>query len=85
MLGFVCFMCPGSFLGSTPIRKNFEINHPGLFNALNGLGGGGQIDTSTASNANAAVYSTFGVSAFFAGFVSLHITLFSGLTGGMYF
>jgi Ion channel regulatory protein UNC-93 len=37
---------------------------------LNGLGGGGQIDTETASNSNVAVYSTFAACAFFAGYVS---------------
>jgi hypothetical protein len=53
MLGFVCFMCPGSF------------------NALNGLGGGGQRDATTGANANAALYATFAFTAFFAGFVCL--------------
>lgn len=40
---------------------------PGLFNALNGLGGGGQVDTKTSANANAALYATFAFAAFFAG------------------
>ena len=40
---------------------------PGLFNALNGLGGGGQVNPSTSANANAAVYATFAGMAFFAG------------------
>jgi hypothetical protein len=40
---------------------------PGLFNALNGLGAGGQIDSTTSANANSALYSTFAVAAFFAG------------------
>jgi len=34
---------------------------PGMFNALGGLGGGGQIDTHTADKANVALYSTFSV------------------------
>ncbi|PVU96069.1 hypothetical protein BB560_005830 [Smittium megazygosporum] len=34
---------------------------PGMFNALNSLGGGGQIDTSTGSKANTALYVTFSV------------------------
>jgi hypothetical protein len=42
----------------------------GLYNALNGLGGGGQIDTTTAANSNVAVYSTFAACAFFAGYIS---------------
>ena len=41
---------------------------PGLFNALNGLGGGGQIDAATSANSNAALYATFSVMAFFAGY-----------------
>ncbi|KAL8913944.1 MAG: hypothetical protein Q9171_001329 [Xanthocarpia ochracea] len=40
---------------------------PGMFNALAGLGGGGQFDATTANNANVAVYSTFSVVGFFAG------------------
>ncbi|ELU43340.1 hypothetical protein AG1IA_02630 [Rhizoctonia solani AG-1 IA] len=40
---------------------------PGLFNALNGLGGGGRVDQTTSANGNAALYSTFAVGAFFAG------------------
>ena len=43
---------------------------PGLFNALNGLGGGGQFNTSVSANANVALYATFAVSAFFAGCVA---------------
>lgn len=42
---------------------------PGLFNALSGLGGGGQVDETTQANANSALYSTFAVSAFFSGYV----------------
>jgi len=40
---------------------------PGMFNAVNGLGAGGQFDASTADNANVAVYATFSVVGFFAG------------------
>ncbi|KAJ2015832.1 hypothetical protein GGI14_004023 [Coemansia sp. S680] len=32
---------------------------PGMFNALNGLGGAGQLDPHTANNANSALYATF--------------------------
>lgn len=42
---------------------------PGLFNALNGLGGGGQIDATVSANANTALYATFAFTAFFAGCV----------------
>ena len=43
---------------------------PGLFNALNGLGAGGQVDSTTSANANSTLYATFALAAFFAGFVS---------------
>ena len=39
----------------------------GLFNALNGLGAGGQVDSTTSANSNAALYATFAFAAFFAG------------------
>ncbi|KAJ1731749.1 hypothetical protein LPJ61_002380 [Coemansia biformis] len=32
---------------------------PGMFNAVSGLGGGGQLDTTAANNASTALYSTF--------------------------
>uniref|UniRef100_A0A0E0KM24 Major facilitator superfamily (MFS) profile domain-containing protein n=1 Tax=Oryza punctata TaxID=4537 RepID=A0A0E0KM24_ORYPU len=34
---------------------------PGMFNALSGLGGGGQLDHTTADNANTALYACFAV------------------------
>ncbi|OLN81962.1 UNC93-like protein 7 [Colletotrichum chlorophyti] len=40
---------------------------PGMFNALSGLGGGGQVSTKASNDANTALYSTFAVAAFFAG------------------
>lgn len=40
---------------------------PGMFNALNGLGGGGLFSATVADNANVALYSTFSVVGFFAG------------------
>jgi MFS family permease len=58
---------------------------PGLFNAVNGLGGGGQINESTGANSNAALYATFGVCAFFAGSINNklgpRLTLQLGATG----
>ncbi|KAF9476003.1 MFS general substrate transporter [Pholiota conissans] len=58
---------------------------PGLFNALNGLGGGGKFDATTGANANVALYSTFAVSAFFAGTINnklgSRLTLLLGTTG----
>jgi MFS family permease len=40
---------------------------PGMFNALQGLGGGGQLDTSAQTAASTALYSVFAVVGFFAG------------------
>ncbi|KAI5818130.1 major facilitator superfamily domain-containing protein [Pyronema omphalodes] len=40
---------------------------PGMFNALSGMGGGGQLDGSVVSNANTALYTTFAVFGFGAG------------------
>ncbi|KAF5377201.1 hypothetical protein D9615_006472 [Tricholomella constricta] len=58
---------------------------PGLFNSLNGLGGGGQVDNTTGANSNAALYATFAFSAFFAGSINNKLgtrtTLLVGTTG----
>jgi len=40
---------------------------PGSFNALNGLGAAGRVDSTVNSNSNSALYASFAVSAFFAG------------------
>ncbi|KAL0639889.1 hypothetical protein Q9L58_000980 [Maublancomyces gigas] len=40
---------------------------PGMFNALGGIGGGGQLDTTVQSNANTALYTTFAFFGFIAG------------------
>ncbi len=40
---------------------------PGMYNALGGLGGGGQVDPEVQDHASTALYSTFAVVAFFAG------------------
>ncbi|KAH6848103.1 major facilitator superfamily domain-containing protein [Chaetomium sp. MPI-CAGE-AT-0009] len=57
---------------------------PGMFNALTGLGGGGQVDASASNDANTALNSTFAVVAFFSGTIAnklgVKITLaFGGL------
>lgn len=40
---------------------------PGMYNAISGLGAGGQVDAKPADNASVALNSTFAVFAFFAG------------------
>lgn len=51
---------------------------PGMFNALSGMGGGGQVDPRPADRANIALYSTFAAVSFFAG--SIHNKLGTRLT-----
>lgn len=48
---------------------------PGMYNAVNGLGGGGQLNTNAVSDANTATYSTFAVLGFFAGSIANRIGL----------
>ena len=68
LVALVCFLCPGkrppphSCLPSSPTDLSL-----GMFNALGGLGGGGQINPKAANDANCALYSTFAVVGFFAG------------------
>jgi len=40
---------------------------PGMFNALNGMGGGGQLDETVSAKANTGLNSTFAIVGFFAG------------------
>lgn len=58
---------------------------PGMFNALSGLGGGGQVNTATQANATSAVYATFAFFGFFSGTVSnvlgARLTLMLGTLG----
>ncbi|EPQ53697.1 MFS general substrate transporter [Gloeophyllum trabeum ATCC 11539] len=58
---------------------------PGLYNAMTGLGGGGQISATTSANANTALYAIFGFFAFFSGSITNvlgpRLTLFLGTTG----
>ncbi|CCC05425.1 hypothetical protein SMACR_09175 [Sordaria macrospora] len=43
---------------------------PGMYNALSGLGGGGQVDHKAQDDASTALYSTFAVVAFFSGSIA---------------
>ncbi|KAL2149776.1 hypothetical protein VTH82DRAFT_8428 [Thermothelomyces myriococcoides] len=43
---------------------------PGMYNALTGLGGGGQLDPKPQNDANTALYSTFAVVGFFSGTIA---------------
>ncbi|XP_077245609.1 UNC93-like protein 1 [Tasmannia lanceolata] len=55
---------------------------PGMFNALSGMGGGGQVDPTAANNANTALYTTFSVFGVLGGGIynvlGPQLTLFSG-------
>ncbi|KAJ1663539.1 hypothetical protein GGF38_003184, partial [Coemansia sp. RSA 25] len=62
---------------------------PGMFNALNGMGGGGQVDRTTGNNANTALYCTFIVFGVLGGAIvnlcGVRWTIFgSGLTYALY-
>lgn len=48
---------------------------PGMYNAVTGLGGGGQVNATDVNNANTALYSTFAVVGFFAGSIANRIGL----------
>ncbi|KAF4125914.1 Ion channel regulatory protein UNC-93, partial [Geosmithia morbida] len=58
---------------------------PGMFNALSGLGGGGQVDTDAQTYANTALYGVFAVVGFFSGTIAnvigLRLTLAMGGIG----
>ncbi|KAI9710422.1 MAG: hypothetical protein M1812_007458 [Candelaria pacifica] len=55
---------------------------PGMFNALNGLGGGGQENASANAASNSALYATFAVVGFFAGTVVNALGIRSTLSFG---
>lgn len=55
---------------------------PGMFNALGGLGGGGQINTEVQDNANTALYTTFAVTAFFSGSIANKVGVKATLSVG---
>lgn len=48
---------------------------PGMYNAVSGLGGGGQVIATDVNNSNTALYSTFAVVGFFAGSIANRIGL----------
>lgn len=53
-----------------------------MFNALTGMGGGGQVDATTADNANTALYSTFAIVGFFAGSFTNRLGIKTALSFG---
>ncbi|KAF2019719.1 MFS general substrate transporter [Aaosphaeria arxii CBS 175.79] len=55
---------------------------PGMFNALNGMGGGGQLDSTANSKANTALYSTFAVVGFLAGSFTNRLGIRTALSFG---
>ncbi|KAK2759306.1 hypothetical protein FQN54_002784 [Arachnomyces sp. PD_36] len=60
---------------------------PGMFNAVQGLGNGGQVDPTDVSNANTALYSFFAVVGFIAGSIAntIGLRLTAGIGGFGYF
>ncbi|KAF2761391.1 MFS general substrate transporter [Pseudovirgaria hyperparasitica] len=55
---------------------------PGMFNALSGMGGGGQVDPDAANKANIALYSTFAGVGFFAGTITNTVGIKAALAFG---
>ena len=53
---------------------------PGMFNALTGLGGGGQMNATTSANSTCAVYATYAFFAFFSGYSFMSLELARNLT-----
>lgn len=53
---------------------------PGMFNALGGIGGGGQVNTTAQSNASTATNATFAFFAFFSGSAPLFHTILADVT-----
>uniref|UniRef100_A0A2N9HNF2 UNC93-like protein n=1 Tax=Fagus sylvatica TaxID=28930 RepID=A0A2N9HNF2_FAGSY len=55
---------------------------PGMYNALSGMGGGGQVDHTAANNANTALFTTFALFGILGGgiynILGPHLTLFTG-------
>jgi len=56
---------------------------PGMFNALNGLGGGGLLDTRASDDSNPALFSSFAFVGFFAGTLTnrLGVNIAMGISG----
>ncbi|KIN97720.1 hypothetical protein M404DRAFT_888190 [Pisolithus tinctorius Marx 270] len=58
---------------------------PGMYNALSGLGGGGQVNPTAQANASSALYATFAFFGFFSGTISnvlgARVTLMLGTLG----
>lgn len=54
----------------------------GMYSALGGLGGGGQVDPAVVNNSNIALYSTFATMAFFSGSICNKLNVRTLLTVG---
>ena len=70
MVALCCFACPGpSRVSPLALQPRLTPPHalPGMFNAVNGLGGGGQVDADPANKGNIALNCTFAVTSFFSG------------------
>lgn len=71
LVSFVCFLCPGMY---TRYKLCPCLTVSGMFNAINGMGGTGQLGdkehAGASSASNSALYATFAVVGFFAGTVT---------------
>ena len=83
-LAFFLYVWNGSITFGESVFKLTQCYYrcPGMYNALSGLGGGGQLDANVANNATVALYSTFSVVAFFSGTVCNRLGVKTTLTLG---
>lgn len=69
LVGMVCFLVVGKRTHLESLSELLLIVHLGMFNVLASLGGAGQIDPTTADNANIVLYTIFAVFSLVAGSV----------------
>jgi len=64
LISFICFCLPGVRLVFLYSRLNIHLLYQ-MYNALSGMGGSGQVDSTVAANANVALLSTTAATALF--------------------
>lgn len=57
MIAFTCFACPGKAGCSRSRCSKLTCDSVGMFNALSGIGGGGQVDATASNNGAVALVS----------------------------
>lgn len=80
---FNCLPYSSSFVQMIMVSFIFFLC-PGMFNALTGLGGGGQMDSTVQSNGNVALYACFATIGFFAGTIANKLGVRATMTIGSF-